>query len=164
MNHKELIERSHKQAVDKGFWETPLTESMALALIHSEISEALEAYRKGRTNPDWNDPQAVKESFECEIADAAIRVYDWAGGNNLDIKALNFLTYNFDKDDEGFNFLMLHQDINNRSSRNGRESQYSVILTGFYQYAAFHGFDLLKYILWKLDYNLNRPYKHGKQF
>ena len=73
MNHQALIERSHKQARDKGFWEKPLTEAMSLALINSELYEALEAIRKGRVNPDWSNTEAIKESKECEIADAAIR-------------------------------------------------------------------------------------------
>jgi hypothetical protein len=163
MNHQELIERSHKQAVDKGFWVNPLTKSMCLALIHSEISEALESYRKGKTNPDWNDTQAIKDSWECEIADAAIRVYDWAGGNNFEVHVLNSVHYYFKKDDEGYNFMMLHGDIDNATSGDN-SMQFSLILTGLYQYAAHHGFDLLSYILWKLDYNLNREYMHGKKF
>jgi len=163
MNHQQLIERSHKQAVDKGFWEQPLTESMSLALINSEIYEALEAFRKVRVKPDWNDTQAVKDSFEVEIADAAIRVYDWAGGNNLQVAVLNSVNFMFGVD-EGCNFLMLNKEVNLVLANEEKDIALSSVLTGLYSYAVHHKFDLLSYIMWKLDYNLTRAYKHGKQF
>lgn len=47
-----------------------------LALIHSEVSEALEAFR--------HDDKA---NFEEELADTLIRVLDCAGGLGLDIDA-----------------------------------------------------------------------------
>lgn len=163
MNHQALIERSHKQARDKGFWNTPLTFDMAMALIISEIAEALEAYRKGRVNPDWNDIQAVKDSFEVELADAIIRIYDWCGGNDLELEELPDHRVWFD---EGYNFMMLNtcctqvwyeyvQDM---------EGKMEELLSVFLSYAKFKNIDIEKYIEWKLNYNLNRPYKHGKQF
>jgi len=163
MNHQALIERSHKQACDKGFWEKPLTESMSLALINSEIYEALEAFRKGRVRPDWNDQQAVKESFEVEIADAAIRIYDWAGGNKFKVSVLVDTNFLF-TEDEGMNFIYLNQAVNDVLDDSNKSYGLSVVLTGLYQYADLHKFDLLKYIMWKLDYNLNREYLHGKKF
>ena len=45
-----------------------------LALVHSEVSEALEGFRN-------NDP----ENFVEELADIIIRVLDTAGGLDLDI-------------------------------------------------------------------------------
>jgi NTP pyrophosphatase (non-canonical NTP hydrolase) len=47
-----------------------------LALIHSEASEALEAYRK-------ND----RENFAEEMADVIIRVLDCVGGLDIDMDA-----------------------------------------------------------------------------
>lgn len=165
MNHQELIERSHKQARDKGFWEKPLTFDMAMALIISEIAEALEAYRKGRVNPDWNDSQAVKDSFEVEIADAIIRVYDWCGGNDfipeVEDKEMYWL-----KDDEGYNFMRLFEDctIYHRQYRESGIINLESLLESFLSYTEFHNIDIEKYIMWKLDYNLNREYLHGKKF
>ena len=163
MNHQALIERSHKQARDKGFWEQPLTESMSLALINSELYEALEAIRKGRVNPDWSNTEAIKESKECEIADAAIRIYDHAGGHGFQVATLNSLNFMF-SNDEGANILQLNNEVNKVREHDDKAFCLSVILTGLYQYAAFSKFDLLQYIEWKLDYNLNREYMHGKKF
>lgn len=45
-----------------------------LALVHSEISEALEAFRKN----DW-------KNFSEELADIVIRVLDCSGGLGIDL-------------------------------------------------------------------------------
>jgi NTP pyrophosphatase (non-canonical NTP hydrolase) len=54
-----------------------------LALIHSEISEGLEGYRKGRQ--DEHLPH--RSSIEVELADAVIRTFDLAGALGLDLGA-----------------------------------------------------------------------------
>lgn len=50
-----------------------------LALIHSEVSEALEGVRKGLA--DAHLPQF--QSIEVELADALIRIFDLAGAMDL---------------------------------------------------------------------------------
>ena len=160
MNHQALIERSHKQARDKGFWEKPLTFDMAMALIISEIAEALEAYRKGRVNPDWNDMQAVKDSFEVEIADAIIRIYDWCGSKDYELEYYHS-TVNWSKEDEGYNFMFLFKSM---SDAVDKEYFFEVIFNHLLSYSSHHNIDIEKYIMWKLDYNLNREYLHGKKF
>ena len=48
MNITELVGRAHDNAVKHGFWDPPLDFGTAIALIHSELSEALEEERAGR--------------------------------------------------------------------------------------------------------------------
>ncbi len=69
MEIKHLILLSHANAKDKGFWDKPKEFGTMIALIHSELSEALEAHRHG----DWD---GVRE----EIADVFIRLGDMCGG------------------------------------------------------------------------------------
>lgn len=42
MEIKTLVAKAHENAVKHGFWEPPLSFGTAIALIHSELSEALE--------------------------------------------------------------------------------------------------------------------------
>ena len=52
-----------------------------LALVHSEVSEALEGYRK-----NLNDDKLPNRSMlEVELADTIIRVLDMSAGLNLDV-------------------------------------------------------------------------------
>lgn len=55
--------------------------SEILALVHSEISEALEADRKNL----MDDKITHRSGIEVELADAMIRILDYAGANNLDL-------------------------------------------------------------------------------
>jgi len=52
-----------------------------IALIHSEVSEALEGVRK--SIPDDKLPHRPME--EVEMADALIRIFDYCGGFGLDV-------------------------------------------------------------------------------
>lgn len=47
MEIKTLVAKAHENAVKHGFWEPPLPFGTAIALIHSELSEALEEERNG---------------------------------------------------------------------------------------------------------------------
>lgn len=110
-NLKETLNNLSKEIYQankaKGFWEDredapgkiQLTKAMKkafnaqmLALIHSEISEALEADRKDL----MDDKLPHRKGLEVELADAFIRICDMAGGLDMDLGGAveEKLTYN----------------------------------------------------------------------
>ncbi len=76
MDLKTLSHLIHQNAIEHGWWETDRPIPELLCLIHSEVSEALEAYR----NQD-------KENFREELADIAIRLLDMAEGLKIDLES-----------------------------------------------------------------------------
>jgi len=56
MNISEMVKLAHQNAKQKGFWDEPREVGTMLALIHSEVSEALEAHR-------YNDTEGFKEEL-----------------------------------------------------------------------------------------------------
>ena len=76
MTIKKLINESHNVAKSKGWWDKERNDAELIALMHSELSEALEAMRTH--SPDG----AVAE----ELADCCIRIFDFCGARGVDLE------------------------------------------------------------------------------
>lgn len=72
----------HQNAINKKWWEEERNDGELIALMHSELSEALEGLRHG-------DPASDKipefTSSEEELADVIIRIMDYGCARNLKI-------------------------------------------------------------------------------
>lgn len=79
---EEVQAEVHHIAISKGWWDTTRSDGEIIALIHSELSECLEAFREGNLE-DKHLPH--RASAEVELADAVIRIMDFAGQKFMDI-------------------------------------------------------------------------------
>ena len=110
MEIKETMQAIHQINLEKGFWEDKATRNVGevLMLCVSELAEALEAHRKNRKAdlPAYHNaiaalsPQEkleakaintlfknhIKDSFEDEIADTVIRLFDMSEAFGIDLE------------------------------------------------------------------------------
>ena len=78
---RELQKIIHQQNIDMGWWDNPREDGTLLCLIHSEISEAMEGARKGL----MDEHLPYRKMEEVELADAVIRILDYAESKHYDI-------------------------------------------------------------------------------
>ncbi|MCX5704702.1 MAG: hypothetical protein NTZ92_01370 [Candidatus Omnitrophica bacterium] len=71
-----LIKECHSIARGKGWWKDERNDGELIALMHSELSEALEAMRNHGT----------KDNVAEELADVCIRIFDFCGARNIDLE------------------------------------------------------------------------------
>lgn len=84
----------HQLAVEKGWWSDLETGRRvdararipeALLMVHSELSEAVEEYRRG-TLGEYEGEGGKPEGFSIELADAVIRLFDLCGALGIDLE------------------------------------------------------------------------------
>jgi len=82
MNNAQRI--LNMSARDKGFWEQNRNDGEMIALMHSELSEALEAIRHdGYNTPSEHTPECSQVAEE--MADVVIRVMDFCEARNISL-------------------------------------------------------------------------------
>lgn len=72
----DFIKECHRVAKEKGWWQDERNDGELIALMHSELSEALEAMRNHGT----------KEAIAEELADCCIRIFDYCGARDIDLE------------------------------------------------------------------------------
>jgi len=94
MTINELCDRAHANAKQKGFYENgDRNFGEFIALVHSELSEALEAARDGQGDIVSNKTRSTivgqppkPEGVLIELADAIIRIADYCGSKGWDLE------------------------------------------------------------------------------
>lgn len=135
VNISGLVTRAHDNAVKHGFWDPPLDFGTAIALIHSELSEALEEVRAGRPNI-WFHCQEGDPALPCDPADAT----------------------------DCFQFGHEDQCPHRGKKPEGAAVELADAVIRIADLCGHMGIDLEAAIALKMEYNETRPYKHGKQF
>lgn len=134
----ELARQVHENAKSKGFFDEPKNIGEMLCLIHSEVSEALEADRMGSycRNSMISDPESED-------------------GKGSESAAKNVLRY---EDDETF-ILRFRKDV-----KDSFEDELADVIIRVMDLAAFKGIDLEQHIKAKMRFNSLREHKHGKKY
>lgn len=101
---KAAIAWCHEAQVKAGWWTDLATGGRKernvgelICLMHSELSEAMEAHRKDL----MDDKLPHRKGLEVEMADVLIRIFDFAGAHNLDLAnaLVEKMTYNAQRAD-----------------------------------------------------------------
>ena len=82
MTIKDLVSEAHEVAKDHGWWEEPRSPLEIAALIHTEVAEFTEEFRKPSVQEDGGKPVGPL----YEIADIVIRCADYCGHQGWDLE------------------------------------------------------------------------------
>ena len=83
----ELIRDAYANALAHGWHDTERSFPEILMLLVSEIAEAMEEFRNHRGVNEIYFIGDKPEGIPIEVADLLIRVFDWAGAENVDLLA-----------------------------------------------------------------------------
>jgi hypothetical protein len=93
---QEWASKVHENAVNHGFWEKKPEFGDICSLMHSEISEAYEEYRKGGRMLFFEE-DGKPDGIAVEFVDVIFRVFDFLCGNNINIESIMELKYEYNK-------------------------------------------------------------------
>ncbi len=166
----------------KGWYENCATFPEAMALLHSEVSEALDAwrhwgledktgpqilYRRGDNGEDIESlPPYKPEGVPSEFADIFIRLLDDCYLFGVDPEVRSFRPGRFGID-ESFvaNMNTMHGFIARASAAREDSADYGEwfgnLLVFLRQLCGHYGVDLMAEYEKKMDYNRTREYRHG---
>lgn len=156
-------------------------------LIVSELSEALEAHRNNRF-ADWGDgglnnldnikaggvrlhfwlqdfESDIKDTFEDEISDVFLRLFDLCGYLEIELKYRCF-PHNRAWGNIGSDLFYLSCKLPPDTGYEDKieVTSYDLIFSLLLDFCNHHNIPIEKHIKAKMEYNKTRPHKHGKEY
>ena len=185
MTTKELIAEIHENAVAHGWWKDDRGFGEIAALIHSELSEALEEYRNDKpfvyyAGTDASGckveeaqpipPIVVKpEGIAVELADTVIRILDYFG--KIGFMPAEVCASNPDTDDvdddryENFGDFVTNCHADVSAAFDDLNEERNLFLCDcaarIERWFSKNGLSLEEVIQIKNEFNKSRPYRHG---
>lgn len=176
LNLSQMTEEVGKWCERKGWRDKPVTWGASMDLLHSEVSEMLEAYRlyamNDATSTDSSDnpvPGAKPEGVASEIADLLIRLLDDCERYNVDLAdQLGLCSPTmaihegdpFEDDLDGLHNMISLISMSGTPETNGTEG-FADLYVVLHQFCMKHDIDLESEYKRKMAYNETREYRHG---
>jgi NTP pyrophosphatase (non-canonical NTP hydrolase) len=163
---------------DKGWYDKPVSWEQSMALLHSEVSEALEACRQwgmedATDTSGWRPRDAMAgilpkpEGVGSELADLFIRMLDDAGRWGLSLEesgvtAIPEISDNFPENVQRMHRLIDMADAEHEMSFDPSQPL-SALLSYLILLCSRYDIDLMAEYERKMAYNRTRPYRHGNK-
>ena len=178
----QLAKEVYKANKAKGFHDAPVSNNTLLMLVITELSEAIEADRKGKRadlqkyrelilNTITPSPLAfttlfelyIKDTVEDELADTVIRVLDLAGYRNISTLTTSVLAWYqkgfYDSFCENIYYLIKAFIKSHDLGIIAPE-----VIRGVEDLCKQMNIDIWYHVALKLEYNKTRPQRHGKAY
>ena len=189
MNYYELAKEVHANAVAKGFHDKQYSNEHCFMLVITEVSESVEAHRKGRTASvpdgieDFPDKAFIpsfeahiKDTPEDELADTQIRLLDIYGSIIEKKEDTPDITEQIDEDYMSsldlvkrpvdfteWAYALTHHLSRNDTIWNPLQKVFDGLCLLLCM-AERLGIDLERHVRLKMRYNATRPRLHGKKY